>query len=116
MESKRRSSSGCSSGKGAAAAAAGGADDEQVVRKAFSKFDKNGDGTITREELAKILKSLDPEKYSDDARIEQMIEDADSDKDGVIDYMEFVDWVFKDEISRKLIEVVAEVSSSDEEP
>lgn len=94
-----------------------GPSSERTVLQAFSKFDQNGDGTISRDELANVLKALDPKTYSDDALLDQMFHAADADRSGAIDYSEFVAWIFQDS---RLTQVVAEMhsdgSSSDSEP
>ena len=51
-------------------------------------FDRDGNGTIDREELRDVMQQLG-EKLSEED-IEEMIQDADQNGDGVIDYKEFV--------------------------
>ena len=50
----------------------------------FRIFDKNDDGFITVEELRHIMQSLG-EKMTD-SELDEMIAEADSDKDGLIKY------------------------------
>lgn len=57
------------------------------LEKSFKMFDKNGDGTITKEELREAMIKFG-EKMSDD-EISEMLEAADVNGDGVIDYNEF---------------------------
>ena len=55
--------------------------------EAFCLFDKDGSGKITKEEIMQVLK-LEKDQEKDAARI---IDLADKDKDGVIDYKEFLE-------------------------
>lgn len=50
------------------------------VLEAFSRFDKDKSGSITREELGHILKSLNEEDWNDDAA-DQLLADADASGD-----------------------------------
>lgn len=60
--------------------------DEHLL-KAFQYFDKDGSGYITRDELRQAMTQ---NGISDEATITEIIEDADTDKDGRINYEEFV--------------------------
>ncbi|KAL0900450.1 hypothetical protein Bca101_084411 [Brassica carinata] len=59
---------------------------EDHLFAAFSYFDKDGSGYITPDELQHACEEFGVE----DARIEEMMRDVDQDKDGRIDYNEFV--------------------------
>ncbi|KAJ4869843.1 Calcium-dependent protein kinase 2 [Raphanus sativus] len=59
---------------------------EDHLFAAFSYFDKDDSGFITPDELQQACEEFGVE----DARIEEMIRDVDQDKDGRIDYNEFV--------------------------
>jgi len=61
---------------------------DEEMKRAFRTFDIDGDGVISMEELEIIMKCLD-ENISDQDLIE-MIESADRDGNGVIDYEEFI--------------------------
>jgi len=58
------------------------------TRAAFDVFDKDGSGTISADELRQVMKSLG-ENLTDD-EIDEMIREADKDRNGTIDYEEFV--------------------------
>jgi len=58
------------------------------TRAAFNVFDKDGSGTISADELRQVMKSLG-ENLTDE-EIDEMIREADKDKNGTIDYDEFV--------------------------
>jgi calcium-dependent protein kinase len=58
---------------------------KQNLLKVFAAFDKNGDGKIDLEELKEVLGA-----GNTDASIKSMIDEADVNKDGVIDIEEFM--------------------------
>ncbi|KAK5048921.1 hypothetical protein LTR84_005342 [Exophiala bonariae] len=58
------------------------------TRAAFNVFDKDGSGTISADELRQVMKSLG-ENLTDE-EIDEMIREADKDRNGTIDYEEFV--------------------------
>ncbi|KXX73933.1 Calmodulin [Madurella mycetomatis] len=62
-------------------------DAEEELLNAFKVFDKDGSGTISSDELRNVLKSLG-EILTDD-EVEQMVQLADRNGDGQIDYKEF---------------------------
>lgn len=59
----------------------------------FQNFDADGSGTITKEELFAVLSSLNNQVK--EAELDQIMGIADLNKDGAVDYKEFINWVFK---------------------
>jgi Ca2+-binding EF-hand superfamily protein len=59
------------------------------LRAAFTKFDKNGDGQLTHQELKEGIQSV-PEIKLDVEDIEKAMTVIDSNNNGVIDYTEFI--------------------------
>ncbi|KAL3312456.1 hypothetical protein Ciccas_008951, partial [Cichlidogyrus casuarinus] len=59
-----------------------------TYKKAFQFFDKDGDGFIQAEELRALFSSFGDDTVTD-AEIEQMIQEADLDGDGKINFDEF---------------------------
>lgn len=60
----------------------------EEFREAFSLFDKNGDGTITSNELAVVMKSLG--QKTTESELQDMINEVDIDGNGTIDFPEFL--------------------------
>mmetsp|Transcript_44859 Transcript_44859/g.71619 ORF Transcript_44859/g.71619 Transcript_44859/m.71619 type:complete len:205 (+) Transcript_44859:71-685(+) len=63
-------------------------DSEQEIREAFKVFDKEGTGSISSAYLRHIMTTMG-DRLSDD-EVDEMIQEADIDGDGDIDYDEFV--------------------------
>jgi calmodulin len=63
-------------------------DVEAEVIEAFRVFDKDADGKITIAELTHIMKDLGEPVGQEE--VDEMIAQADTKKDGLIDYVEFV--------------------------
>ncbi|XP_022849765.1 calmodulin-like protein 8 isoform X1 [Olea europaea var. sylvestris] len=64
--------------------------EEQIVefKEAFSLFDKDGDGCITIEELATVIRSFDLNPT--EKELEEIINEVDSDGNGTIEFAEFL--------------------------
>ncbi|EDS45906.1 calmodulin [Culex quinquefasciatus] len=69
------------------------ASSEDELRQAFKVFDKNEDGFLTVEELSMVMKNFG-ERLSDE-ELADLLEEADVDKDGRINYEEFVTMLTK---------------------
>lgn len=65
---------------------------QRMIVDTFRTFDANGDGIITRCELASVLQLLDQGKY-DEKTVDIVLGAADTNGDGRINYEEFVQWV-----------------------
>ncbi|KAL6971691.1 myosin I light chain Cam2 [Sarracenia purpurea var. burkii] len=64
--------------------------EEQIVefQDAFNLFDKDGDGCITIEELATVIRSLD--QNPSEKELQDMISEVDADGNGTIEFPEFL--------------------------
>ncbi|XP_030760527.1 neo-calmodulin-like isoform X1 [Sitophilus oryzae] len=58
-------------------------------REAFRLFDKDGDGSITKEELGRVMRSLG--QFARTEELQQMLQEIDIDGDGNVSFEEFID-------------------------
>lgn len=63
-----------------------------VMRTCFRQFDKDGNGSIDRQELKTVFQEMG--KHMSDAELERMVQLADKDSSGTIDYEEFIRYAF----------------------
>lgn len=70
-----------------------GPSEEEIISK-FKHFDVNGDGKIDKKELEKILRGVDPKKWSK-KEVGRLFRYMDESEDGALDYAEFVKWCFE---------------------
>ena len=64
----------------------------EAVLEAFKRFDADGSGSVSREELSSILKTLDD--TFDDEAIDRLLVLADASGDGELQIEEFLRWIF----------------------
>ncbi|XP_069114937.1 uncharacterized protein [Argopecten irradians] len=62
-----------------------------TLRITFDHFDKNGDGTVSVKEFGKVFRSLGKNVTEDE--IKRMINEVDKDKNGKLNFEEFVDFI-----------------------
>ncbi|KAM7462880.1 hypothetical protein LguiA_031001 [Lonicera macranthoides] len=69
--------------------------ENQIVefQEAFSLFDKDGDGCITVEELATVIRSLDQNPTEEE--LQDMLNEVDADGNGTIEFVEFLNLMAK---------------------
>lgn len=61
---------------------------KEEMKEVFNKFDKNGDGKISREELISILSALGSAPSSDE--VDRIMSEMDKDGNGYVDLEEFM--------------------------
>lgn len=60
----------------------------EEIRQTFQLFDKNQDGTIDKDELGDVFRSLG--QHYTDAELTEMMAEIDSDQSGSIEFSEFL--------------------------
>jgi Ca2+-binding EF-hand superfamily protein len=65
---------------------------EEKIKASFERYDTDGNGVITPDELSSLFSALDPDLNENE--VKQIVAVSDANKDGVIDFKEFVDWLF----------------------
>jgi len=65
---------------------------QELLVKIFQRYDKNGDGCISKKELGSLLRALSPESEVDPAAV---VDHIDVNGDGKIDLEEFVNWIME---------------------
>ncbi|KAK3581616.1 hypothetical protein CHS0354_017505 [Potamilus streckersoni] len=66
---------------------------EEALREAFRIFDKDGDGSLSSDELRRVMTSMG-DKFTD-AEVDEMVREVDMDGDGHVNYEEFVTMMTK---------------------
>ncbi|XP_002738869.1 calmodulin, striated muscle-like [Saccoglossus kowalevskii] len=66
---------------------------DDTFKEGFQLFDLDGDGFISQDEVRRIRDHLG--ETTSDAEIEEMFDEADTNKDGLISYIEFVRMMLK---------------------
>eukprot|EP00747_Dinoflagellata_sp_TGD_P162854 gnl/TRDRNA2_/TRDRNA2_180937_c0_seq1.p1 gnl/TRDRNA2_/TRDRNA2_180937_c0~~gnl/TRDRNA2_/TRDRNA2_180937_c0_seq1.p1 ORF type:complete len:447 (+),score=114.46 gnl/TRDRNA2_/TRDRNA2_180937_c0_seq1:92-1432(+) len=61
------------------------------MKKIFKEWDSNGDGIISQEEMMKVMKALGS-KFSQ-AQFDQIFAAVDANKNGKVEYEEFINWL-----------------------
>jgi len=69
----------------------------KVIAKAFKVFDRDGSGALDRAELHKVLDIIEPDMIQE--KKERLVDVADQDGDGQIDYEEFVRLMLRREVN-----------------
>lgn len=68
---------------------------DKALKAAFQVFDTNDDGTISSEEIKKVMLSMG-EKNVSESDMERVLAEIDENQDGTIDYHEFARVVTKE--------------------
>eukprot|EP00929_Paragymnodinium_shiwhaense_P013930 TRINITY_DN12177_c0_g2_i1.p1 TRINITY_DN12177_c0_g2~~TRINITY_DN12177_c0_g2_i1.p1 ORF type:complete len:608 (+),score=105.24 TRINITY_DN12177_c0_g2_i1:190-2013(+) len=71
------------------------ASEEDKLKKLFKTYDKDGNGSLSKEEMAVIFRKTSGEWADDD--LDYMFAKVDKDGNGVIDYNEFVAWLMEED-------------------
>ncbi len=64
-------------------------DDESQLRELFKLFDRDGNGKISATEIRTVMSSVSGDHVSEN-EVQDMLNEADTNKDGCIDLNEFV--------------------------
>jgi calcium-dependent protein kinase len=66
-----------------------------MIVDTFKKFDSNGDGVISKDELKRVLAAIAGGQFGEE-EVDALMKASDTNKDGFIQYEEFVNWVTQD--------------------
>lgn len=75
----------------AVASSSSGTDLSSKIETVFQRFDTKGDGFIDKDELKKVMQSLDSVMWTD-RRISRLLHALDRNRDGRLQYKQFVHW------------------------
>lgn len=73
---------------------AGSKEELDALKAIFKKFDKNGDNTLSKDELKQLLKGMPPFNVTD-KDVDLVMMKADKNENGVVEMDEFLDYIFK---------------------
>merc|ERR1712066_886850 len=76
-------------------------------KETFMMFDKDGDGTVSTKELGAVMRSLGNNPTIEE--LEELIDDADRDGSGSVDFKEFVELMIKRESEKETIDDLKQV-------
>ena len=68
-------------------------DPQQTNSTIFKRADSNGDGTLDKTELRKLLRECSKERFIWDEVVSDIFKELDHDRNGMIDQSEFEEWV-----------------------
>jgi len=76
--------------------------DNTAIKAAFRKWDLDGDGTIDKYELMMVMRQL---CHVDESDLEALLQEADTNQDGEVQYEEFVDWLMKPAVNSQVMAI-----------
>jgi calmodulin len=76
-------------------------------KETFMMFDKDGDGSVSTKELGAVMRSLGNNPTEEE--LEDMIDDADRDGSGSVDFQEFVELMIKREAEKETVDDLKQV-------
>eukprot|EP00928_Gymnodinium_smaydae_P065627 TRINITY_DN48730_c0_g1_i1.p1 TRINITY_DN48730_c0_g1~~TRINITY_DN48730_c0_g1_i1.p1 ORF type:complete len:365 (+),score=35.76 TRINITY_DN48730_c0_g1_i1:60-1097(+) len=77
---------------------------QRKVERLFDRWDRDGDDSLSQDELALMLRSLDANLWTDE-RISELFEVVDKDHSGTISFHEFLDWAFADSSESDVVQI-----------
>ena len=70
------------------------------MRNNFKNYDKDANGTIEKGEFGQVLKDMGYDEVSEE-KLAEMFSNVDLNKDGVVDWEEFLNIMDKEKVKRK---------------
>jgi len=98
---------------GATRSAEAALDNQEKIASLFERLDEDGDGTVRREDLERVLRQSGLQGWTQE-QIATLFGPSDTKGDGRIDIDNFTEWLFREEGNRKLLESDFEAKREEE--
>lgn len=87
------------------------AQSRKCIVEVFNRYDQNGDGNISRDEMLSLLRVIDSGGSLPFAGVDAMLSALDRNGDGLVDTEEFVEWVLASHMESALDDVEAKLDN-----
>eukprot|EP00928_Gymnodinium_smaydae_P084605 TRINITY_DN67884_c0_g1_i1.p1 TRINITY_DN67884_c0_g1~~TRINITY_DN67884_c0_g1_i1.p1 ORF type:complete len:138 (-),score=27.87 TRINITY_DN67884_c0_g1_i1:249-662(-) len=86
---------------------------QKIIQNMFLTYDKDGSGTFSVKEFERILGAIGMDPYY----CRQIFKEVDADRNGEVNYDEFVDWLFgSDDAARRMKRLQTDILDKKSQP